>query len=139
MNHTRVMWRTWVLGLAVAGLGVFATDARAQEPAPEPAPAPTCEIELENPVVPVQAEAVKLSVKLPAEVGAQISARLAEGSGVQVVAVERPEGAPAPGVISLVLNTANGVAGSWELTVEDENGRSCKGTIQVRAAEESTR
>ncbi|SRR5690606_19588699 len=135
MNGTRMMWRKWVLGLAVAGLGVFATEARAQEAQP----APMCELDLSNVVVPVQAEAVKLNIQLPEEIGAQISARLAEGSGVQVVSVERPTEAPTPGTISLVLDTANGVAGAWELTVEDENGRSCKGTVRVQSAEEQAR
>jgi hypothetical protein len=135
MNRTRLMGRIWVFGLLAAGLTFFAADARAQEPER----APVCEIEVPNPVVPVQAEAVTLNIKLPEDIGAQISARLAEGSGVQVVSVERPAGAPAPGAVSLVLNTANAVAGSWELTVEDENGRSCKGTIQVQAAEGQTR
>ena len=135
MNRTRLMGRIWVFGLLAAGLTFFAADARAQEPER----APVCEIEVPNPVVPVQAETVTLNIKLPEDIGAQISARLAEESGVQVVSVERPAGAPEPGMVSLVLNTAKAVAGSWELTVEGEKGRSCKGTIQVRAAEGQTR
>ena len=141
MRSNRMMWRVQVVALSLfVGLWGFAQDARAQAADVEAA---VCEIQLDQTAVPVQAEAVTLSAKLPAEIGERLSARLDEGSGVQVVTVQPTmaqdgEG-PAVRAVALTLNTANAIAGEWALTLEDEDGRQCTAKVRVQTTDGSGR
>lgn len=132
MKQIRIPTRFTVMGLALAvGLVGFSSDAAAQEP---PAP-PACTIQVEPAAVPVQTGAVRLVAQLSEAIGDAVSARLAAESGVRVTAVEvvKPDGEEQPArTVSIELNTAQGVAGEWDLMLVSEDGRRCAGKLQIR-------
>lgn len=119
--------RIFGLGSAAAAMMLLAGGLSAQEPIPDPAP--QCEIALDVERLPIQDEPVPVQATYTTEIGENVSAEFAPESQVTVVSVERQEG-DAPMTQRLTLNTAEAVAGEWQLILRGDGGE-CTGNIQV--------
>lgn len=125
-----------VYALVLPAMFAAASVARAQEAPSEPTQE-QCVAAVEAKALPVQAEPVELNVKLPLALGERLSAIFAEESGVsvlEVVAAPAAEGEELRTVL-LRLNTGAAKVGEWKVTLANDEGAQCVGTVEIRGAE----
>lgn len=120
------------LGIGVAVVATVALVAAAV-PATEPVVEPQCVATLNVERLPIQEEPVMVQAQYTEAIGEEVSAAFAPESQVAVLRVEREED-DEPLTHRLTLNTAEAVAGEWEITLRGEAGE-CAGSVVVGGPE----
>jgi len=87
-----------------------------------------CTVTIADPI-PIHTDPVVVSARYSAPLSGPLSATVPAESGVTVAAVSRVEAEPM--TARLTLNTAEAVAGEYDLTVKGDSAAVCSGRVKV--------